>query len=294
MKPFLLLSLLLLKIQVRAQNIEEFLNAVIYFTRPADSVTYAGTGFLISEISEDSSYRIYLITNQHTLPDTTARRSIFIRVSLKQEDSSRLVRIEIPIVDVNKHYFKYVQLNKQGKDIAIVDITDYWKRYKLTNQPLDISYFPTDIIVQNAGILPGERIYILGFPSSLYNEKNTYPILREGVVSTPPYESYYFNATMVKKSNFPEILDGFLIDASVFEGSSGSLVFFWPHNTELPKGAMLHFIPGETPKVDYRKMPHILGVLSKALSQRSGNQEKIDIGIVYSYRAILETLNQFK
>jgi len=114
------------------------------------------------------------------------------------------------------------------------------------------------------------------------------------VTSTAPFEPYFFNAALVKSGNFPELLDGFLIDASVFEGSSGSLVFFWPHNTELPKGAYIHFFPGETPKVDYRKEPHILGILSGALSQRTGNQEKIDIGIVYSYRAILETLGQFK
>lgn len=292
MKPFLLPALLtLLNVPVQAQNIDEFLNAVIYFTWFSDSATYAGTGFLISR---DSSSGIYLVTNRHTLPDTSARRSILIRVALQESGSARLVRIEIPIVDANKRYYNYVQLNAKGKDVAIVDITDYWGKYKLTNKPLDISYFPTDTIVQSAGILPGERIYILGFPSSLYNEKNTYPILREGVVSTVPHEPYHFNATMVKRGNFPEILDGFLIDASVFEGSSGSLIFFWPHNTELPKGAYLHFIPGETPKVDYRKKPHILGVLSDALSQRTGNREKIDIGIVYSYRAILETLDQFE
>jgi len=85
-------------------------------------------------------------------------------VALQELGSARLVRIEIPIVDANKrYYYNYVQLNAKGKDVAMVDITDYWGKYPLANKPLNISYLPTDTIVQSAGILPGEGFTFLAF-----------------------------------------------------------------------------------------------------------------------------------
>jgi V8-like Glu-specific endopeptidase len=57
-----------------------------------------------------------------------------------------------------------------------------------------------------------ERIIFVGYPNGMYDRKNYTPILRQGITATPFHLDY-------------DGLPAFLIDASVFPGSSGSPVY---------------------------------------------------------------------
>jgi hypothetical protein len=49
-------------------------------------------------------------------------------------------------------------------------------------------------------------------------------ILWTGVIATATLKGYAFNDTLKKECDLPDRIEGFLIDANVFPGSSGSVI----------------------------------------------------------------------
>ena len=123
-----------------------------------------------------------------------------------------------------------------------------------------------------------EDILFIGYPSGIYDQANNLPITRRGLTATPLYVDY----------------DGkpmFLIDASVFPGSSGSPVFLYNSGSWSDRGKAL--VAGNR--------VYLLGILASPLpSQSDGTltfeevpstlrsivtaQEMIDLGVVYKAR----------
>lgn len=128
-----------------------------------------------------------------------------------------------------------------------------------------------------------ETVTFIGYPNGLYDRANYTPIVRQGITATPIELDW---------SGTP----CFLIDASVFPGSSGSPVFLVQqgmyregNSTVLGGGVRIFF----------------LGVVSAVMVQAdtgalvtatSGNpivafKQIIDLGIVYKWRAVEETID---
>jgi len=68
-----------------------------------------------------------------------------------------------------------------------------------------------------------EDVIIIGYPSGIYDPVNLLPIVRKGITATP---------LTIDFAGRPE----FLVDASVFPGSSGSPVFLYKTGFYSPKG----------------------------------------------------------
>jgi hypothetical protein len=272
--------------------IDTVLNSVIYLQgRQNDTLEYSGTGFFVRKVNkiDSTKTKIFLITNVHLIPlnNKLYGDSLTLRVYRNKNSKKILDNIVIPIKP-------NIKFNNKGADIAVIDITSIWQRFKITSSYIDYKYLATDSILKAWDFNIGDEISILGFPNSIYDENNTTPVLRRGVISTNLYTGYHFNKGYQQYYGAPKYLEGFLLDASLFPGSSGSLVLYFPQKLPLPKNMPVMNIG----KIDwkYRKSPRILGIISGSLIMNDFDvyPTRIDLGITYSYRAIKETIDQFK
>ena len=123
-----------------------------------------------------------------------------------------------------------------------------------------------------------EEVTFIGYPSGLYDTKNYLPILRTGTTATPIGVDY-------------EGAPAFLIDASVFPGSSGSPVFIANRGTYLTRqgsvvvGARVICL-GVLAAVHTRQVEGSVDVLPTRLV--AAFDEPIDLGVVYKARCIDE------
>ena len=129
-----------------------------------------------------------------------------------------------------------------------------------------------------------EEILFVGYPNGLYDRANHLPIFRKGTTATPLYIDYDAKPT-------------FLIDASVFPGSSGSPVFL--HNKgswsardgTLMAGQRIFFlgilgsvyVHEENGKLEFKDVP-------TSVEPVVTTKQMIDLGIVYKARTVVETI----
>lgn len=146
--------------------------------------------------------------------------------------------------------------------------------------------------IVSAGLCPTEEdidgfdavevVTFIGYPNGLYDTVNHTPIVRRGITATPI--ALDWNGT-----------PAFLIDASVFPGSSGSPVFLVQDGI-VRRGNNLSI--GGPSKV------HLLGVVSAVMLQPDTGQlvvanepkvqfrQFIDLGVVFKARAVQETVDE--
>ena len=106
--------------------------------------------------------------------------------------------------------------NKLGDlDLIAVPLAGTFNDFQNRNietffRTVDQNMIPSKEQVDNLSAI--EDITFIGYPSGLYDEKNKYTIIRQGITATPIWNNFKGE-------------DVFLIDAGVFPGSSGSPVF---------------------------------------------------------------------
>lgn len=132
-----------------------------------------------------------------------------------------------------------------------------------------------------------ESIVFVGYPNGIFDTKNFLPVMRRGTTATPIELDF---------ENTPR----FLIDASVFGGSSGSPVFLHDRGWHLAR----------TGTLNVQARFHFIGVVSSVYFRRNVNevfegpiptmnrplveyQEMIDLGIVVKARTVVETIRAF-
>ncbi|MCH8230625.1 MAG: hypothetical protein IIA53_09885 [Chloroflexi bacterium] len=127
-----------------------------------------------------------------------------------------------------------------------------------------------------------EEVIFVGYPVGMYDTKNFTPIMRSGTTATPVQLDYQGKPA-------------FLIDASVFPGSSGSPVMLInKENYSTPSGG----------NVIGRGRLFLIGIVAMNISMPEESDvhlrnaaatpyvetaQAIDIGIVFNSKAILET-----
>ena len=270
---------------------QAFLNSTVLISFKVDAKKYsAGTGFLVFRELEQGKGHIFLVTNKHVLPNEGRDKSVTIRVNTRGEDKVQVQQIDIPLVGKDGKYLPSVKLHlKKDFDVAVVHITEEVVKHGIQGTWIPYSLFVTKDKLKAEGITVGDQIFLLGYPGAIYDPRNVSPILREGVISTVPTEGYSFNETLRKKFNLPDQIDGFLIDANVFPGSSGSLVILKQQPTTVGP-------QGETVVSRAKKIPYLLGIISGSIpihDEPLGTVQRMGLGIVYSADTIKETIEQF-
>lgn len=242
--------------------------------------TSTGTGFIYNASPADIAVPV-LVTNKHVIAGATRLRILLISAKDDAPDLGTSVTIEYaeplelwfghpdPKIDVAA-MFLGPMLNRVQQQ------TGRTAFFRMGSQ----AQYPTDEVVAALDVV--EDILFVGYPNGLIDSHNHTPIVRRGSTATPIQLDWSGTPT-------------FLIDASVFPGSSGSPVFLLQEGivrsgNELVLGGASRLLLLGIVAAVMRQPTDGRIVFGEAVPQVSVNQ-MIDLGIVYNWRAIEQTVD---
>ena len=242
----------------------------------------SGTGFIFSHKYKGNDV-LCIVTNKHVVNDAAKGGITFMKKKDEKPTLGNSFRLEFndfeklwkghddPNIDVT--ITPLFPLIKQIKEKYNVDI--YFNSISSENIPSKVQIKEIDAI---------EDITFVGYPNGIWDRKNYTPILRKGTTAT----HYAMDFENEKK---------FLIDASVFGGSSGSPVFLYNSGTfstrdgSIITGSRLYFL-GIVAAVFFRNSVNEIVSIPIPTSTKnvSVGQEMIDLGIVFKSSTVTETI----
>ena len=283
---------------VMAQKIDDyFLNSTAVITwHPNASEISIGSGFFILyQVSRDvaadrSTYKVLLITNRHVLPPDHSRAEISVRIVVRQNNGGLEVKdVSVPIFGGDGVRLPSVAFHPDHDvDVAAIDVGKVLmeQRANFIMQAVESHVAVTKELLirpedlKEAAIGIGTQVYLLGYPAGIFDTRNTSPILRIGVISSEPDHDFAFNERLRNAYGLPRKVRGFLIDANVFPGSSGSIVI---RRTNMVPG----FSSGGKPAI-----PYILGIVAMSVPiDDFGQRQRMGLGVVFGADTIRETIN---
>ncbi|MGL5827350.1 MAG: hypothetical protein ACRCYU_21445 [Nocardioides sp.] len=268
-------------VEVDTQAERLFFTTVLITGEGPGGVRWTGTGFLYSIQVEGFPNRTsVVVSNKHVFQNATALTFRMTRLATNLgPDIGKSVQVTVSGGGVNS----WAGHPNSSVDVAVIPMDDVWATMvKAGGEPYmqnftredaySVSGDPMDALID---------VGFIGYPAGLFDTSNFLPIARSGTTATPPYVDYCGEPA-------------FLIDASVFGGSSGSPVYR-PGNTFAPNRS------GAIVLGDQRANSYILmGILAAVhTSQIDGAvvtvlpastlvrvNEPIDLGIVYRAETI--------
>lgn len=270
---------------------EAFLRSAVLVTfQNGPNNSSAGTGFFLFRPINGNQGQVLLVTNKHVLPPEGTAKNVQIRVAVGAGEKATVQLVEIPIVGLDGKYLPTVRLHPNVDfDIAAVNVTEAVVRRSIQGTWLPLDLLSTPARLKSENITVGDEVFLLGYPNAIFDARNVSPILRTGVIATVPAEGYAFNDMLRKQFGLPDRIDGFLVDANVFPGSSGSVVILQQQATTIGPG-------GETVVSAAKKIPYILGIVSGSIpitDNALGSTQRMGLGIVYSADAIRTVVESF-
>jgi len=249
-----------------------------------ETIMSTGTGFIFEYEKPGNKFH-YIITNKHVIEGMD---KIVIEFNERIEDKPRLgEKLTINITKVEKAWFLHPDENI---DLAILLISPILNTMAENNQypffkVLTKSIIPTNEKITNY-IDAIEQVIFIGYPRAIYDKINLLPIVRTGITASP-FEVDFDNMPI------------FLIDGSVFPGSSGSPVFicdvggFPSKNGGFVIGDRLFFL-GVLGAAFCKSDENIIEekIIPVSIKQYVKTKEMIDLGIVYKSKLIPELIEK--
>jgi len=245
----------------------------------------SGTGFFFSQKRGDQNYP-FIVTNKHVVQGMSAGR-----LTLLKRDGDKPLIGQGFSLDISDWSIAWYGHPDPNVDIAVMPFAPLEAQIK-DKAGVDVFYrvVSTDSIPsaeQAANLDAIEYVTFIGYPNGIWDSKNLLPVARRGATASP---------LQVDFENTPR----FLIDASVFGGSSGSPVFIFNQGTFTDKaggtviGSRILFI-GVVAAVFFRtQLNEIVAVPIPTLNQpMARQQEMIDLGIVFKARTVVEAIESF-
>jgi hypothetical protein len=245
----------------------------------------AGTGFFFALKRGDVNHP-FIVTNKHVVEGMRSGRLTL----LKRDGDNPLVGQGFPadIIDWSTAWFGHPD---PSIDIAILPLapleaqikqrtgTDFFYRYVLAEMIPTVDEF--------ARLDAIEQVTFVGYPDGIWDSKNLLPVARRGTTASP---------LQVDFENTP----CFLIDASVFGGSSGSPVFILNQGMFTDKtgntmvGSRLLFIGVVAAVFCRTQLNQIIPVPIPTQTQpMAQQQEMIDLGIVFKASTVVQAADAF-
>lgn len=177
-------------------------------SKPGASV---GTGFIVSipvPGAEGKSY-LFLVSNKHVFIDPDHQISL---IFTKQREGDGMEPSLGELSKISQFDFSkgYVEHPDPNVDLACVNMSSFGE----PELGLYFRHYPHDQLGPD-GPLPisvGQEVFFIGYPENRFDVTHNLPLLRKGCIASAP--NVDFNGEKQ-----------FLIDAHVFQGSSGSPVF---------------------------------------------------------------------
>jgi Trypsin-like peptidase domain len=273
-----------MKVESLAENL--FFTTVRIDTVTADGAPGSGTGFLFLQKISDEKQAPFIVTNKHVV---AGMRSGSIHFHQRKDDQPMLgTGFRIDIQNWQEFWFGHPS---EDVDIAIGPLLPLEAHIKQQNN-VDLFYkyitsdmIPTAEAEQELDAI--ESVTFIGYPNGIWDSKNLLPVARRGTTASPIGVDF-------------EHTPRFLIDASVFGGSSGSPVFVLNQGMYSDKrgnsviGSRALFV-GVVAAVFYRtQLNQIISVsIPTQTVPMAQQQEMIDLGIVFKARTVAETVEAF-
>jgi hypothetical protein len=261
----------------------------------SEGILQVGTGFIFSyEIGEhQKTITQYIVTNKHVVENGVSGRLTFL--TGKSEKEAKLGDKFHYVIEKNFGKQWYGNSN-ENIDVAIFPLNDLilffsHQEKSIFYRSISNSLIPTEATLKEIDAL--EEVIFIGYPWGLWDEKNFLPVFRKGITASPI--SLDFNGE--KK---------FLIDGSVFPGSSGSPVFLFNRGAYNPKsggitmGTRLVFL-GILSDAYTREVEGKIKYHTEKIKHKNGEKivpvpitnQFFNIGIVFKSSTIIDTIEEF-
>ena len=203
-----------MKVKGEKLNINDISTQLLFTTVPIfaqnkDNTFSSGTGFIFSVDEGEGTSIPLLITNYHVLKDAIAG-FVELHIGEQGKPSNKTVRVQFDKTIISGN--KLGELDVIAVPLASTLMSFQKNGIEIFFRSVDQNMIPS--VEQEQSFAAIEHITFIGYPSSIYDEKNKISIVRQGITATPIWNSFRGE-------------EAFLIDAGVFPGSSGSPVFIF-------------------------------------------------------------------
>lgn len=252
-----------------------------------------GTGFLVIRRISGKKGKVFLVTNKHVVHVDPHKRSearfLTLYVNIRDEKGDVTgTSLQAPLVEGGQKLWR--QHPNPNVDVLAVDVTSLINSHpRLQNQGADYSFFATPDVLKKEQITEGDEVFVIGYPLGLFHARIHSPLVRQGIIATKigtPIQIRFRNsAGEWKRVEIP----GFLVDAAIIPGSSGSPVVLKP-------------IIGRKigPKIEMSMaIPYLLGIVSATETASVRLMEEYSfpvlagLGIAFDVTTIQETIELF-
>ena len=181
--------------------------------------TYIGTGFFyeapISLGDGVDRAKLFLISNRHVFLDSEGRfdpkGKVTISLNRKKEDGvPDYGNIIEDIIDFNGINYKTLYFSHPNPDVdlACIDVS------RFTHTDAYVTSIDDNILkpINYDKVAVGSEVIFVGYPDGRYDTVNNLPLIRKGWIASMPNVDFNGRGQVV-------------IDAQIFQGSSGSPVF---------------------------------------------------------------------
>lgn len=190
---------------------EQIFFSTLRIERPATNSM--GTGFLVQvESCVPGRHYIFLVSNRHVLDDPT--KETLLSIHLKSVDGNPLLG-EVFNVKISQFLKGYYCPDSSDIDLALLNVSEIVDLAKAkTGKDANFRGVTLDLFSDytEVDLIPNQRITFIGYPNNFYDKKNYLPILRSGIIASIPKVDFEGKPLVI-------------VDAQVFQGSSGSPVF---------------------------------------------------------------------
>jgi Trypsin-like peptidase domain len=259
-----------------------FSTILIATTKPLGPAT--GTGFLFEYEDGDKKFP-FIVTNKHVVDNATAGRMFFTL----SDDSQPFIgqRVDVEFTDFQTLWHGHPN---PLIDIAIAPFGQVFHSLCNAGKKPFIRTIPQSLTLESVGtddVDAMEEVIFIGYPNGIYDKVNLLPIIRRGTTATPLQLDYNGRPT-------------FLIDASVFGGSSGSPVFLYSPGGRVDRyrrmnvNAKVIFL-GILAEVHIREEYNPLELITITSTNVPVTKvtQMLDLGIVFKARAIVEVVKEW-
>lgn len=261
-----------------------FTTVRIEATLPNKSVSI-GTGFIFDYMKDDKHY-MFIVTNKHIVNETTEGILTF-----NLSDGEKPILGKIFSITVPNFGGRWIGHNQEDIDVAVMPFASVLNELskesvKIFFRSITPNLIPEDKVLKE-DIDAIEDVLFVGYPSNIYDTKNLLPVVRKGITATPISVDF-------------EGKPAFLIDASIFPGSSGSPVFLCNVGSYSPKGKGLVvgsriFFLGVVASVFVRRDLNTIELIDIPTGKipAIATTQMVDLGIVYKSIVISELIEEF-